>query len=389
MSFLKHTNNYTQTMAKTGERLSNSLAPTLTNMNSFGAYLEPLIQVFAPKWRHNTLNAEVLSINFESSNVYTITLKTCKKWPAFIAGQFINLTVEKNGSFYTRSFSISSSPSYFKNTGQIQLSIRTQDKGLITPWLANKLETGSTVYLSPALGDFTVNTNLNQKLFIAAGSGITPIKSILSEHKSALWFRHASLVFYVRSPEELIFANELKALEAYGLNVKIIFTQDQGRICADHLNQIVNEFSLKDISSLESYICGPAEMINASVSLLHDLNIPDEQIHFEYFGPAPLEHINMPKKDAYDDEIIQVDYLNSNKQVKLDAENLPKTLLDLAEQEGLNPTSGCRIGICHQCTCKKKQGRVFNTKTKQYSDTGEEEIQLCLSVPVGHVELEL
>jgi hypothetical protein len=61
----------------------------------------------------------------------------------------------------------------------------------------------------------------------------------------------------------------------------------------------------------------------------------------------------------------------------------------MAESEGLKPISGCRTGVCHQCICKKKQGRVFNIKTKKYSDSGSEEIQLCLSVPVGHVELEL
>jgi len=389
MSTLKRINNHPQTLAKTGERLSNLLAPALTNMNSFGAYLEPLIQVFAPEWRHNTLNAEVLSINFENNNIYTITLKTCKKWPTFIAGQFINLTLEKDGSFYTRSFSISSSPTYFKKTGQIQLTIRSQTKGLITPWIPKHLKLGNPVYISPALGDFTVNTNLKPKLFIAAGSGITPINSMLHEHKSALWFKHSCLLFYVRSSAELIFSKQLKELEAYGLYVKIIFTQDQGRICTEHLDQLINKLSLKDISNVDTYICGPTDMIDTSVTLLRELNTPDEQIFYEYFGPAPLNHSDMSDNDTFDDEIIQVDYLNSNKQVKLDTENLPKTLLDLAEEEGLNPTSGCRIGVCHQCICKKKQGRVYNTKTKQYSDTGEEEIQLCLSVPIGHVELEL
>ncbi|WP_156499396.1 2Fe-2S iron-sulfur cluster-binding protein, partial [Oleiphilus sp. HI0061] len=65
------------------------------------------------------------------------------------------------------------------------------------------------------------------------------------------------------------------------------------------------------------------------------------------------------------------------------------TLLEISENQGLKPVAGCRMGVCHQCICKKKTGRVFNTRTQQYSDTGEEEIQLCVSVPVGKVELEL
>ena len=75
--------------------------------------------------------------------------------------------------------------------------------------------------------------------------------------------------------------------------------------------------------------------------------------------------------------------------MKFTSGTVKKTLLELAEEEGLTPVSGCRQGICHQCICKKKQGRVYNTKTQEYSDSGPEEIQLCLSVPVGTVELEL
>ena len=65
------------------------------------------------------------------------------------------------------------------------------------------------------------------------------------------------------------------------------------------------------------------------------------------------------------------------------------SLLELAEQNGLKPLAGCRVGVCHQCKCTKKSGVVLNTLTGQYSDTGREDIQLCVSVPVNDVVLDV
>jgi ferredoxin len=71
------------------------------------------------------------------------------------------------------------------------------------------------------------------------------------------------------------------------------------------------------------------------------------------------------------------------------AKDKTSTLLEQAEGLGITPLSGCRIGVCHQCICKKKSGIVFNTRTQEYSDTGSEEIQLCISVAQGDVILDL
>ena len=71
------------------------------------------------------------------------------------------------------------------------------------------------------------------------------------------------------------------------------------------------------------------------------------------------------------------------------AVNTGTNLLEQAEAAGLTPESGCRMGICYSCTCKKTSGKVRDTRTGQISDAGEEDIQLCVSVPVGTVTLDL
>ncbi len=115
-------------------------------------------------------------------------------------------------------------------------------------------------------------------------------------------------------------------------------------------------------------------------TLLLKNQVPLSSIFFEYFGP--------PSSQAADKHAGTVTFLNENN-VLLTQECTNETLLDLAENAGLNPVTGCRIGICHQCICKKERGTVFNTLTKEYSDTGAEEVQLCISVAVGDVELNL
>jgi ferredoxin-NADP reductase len=243
------------------------------------------------------------------------------------------------------------------------------------------------------MGEFCLNSkhhksdnhqsDKHKKVFIAGGSGITPIRSMLNENRDATWLQDAHLFFYLRNKDEIFFRKDIERLEASGLNVHLMYSDDIGFFS---LEQLTTGLASKNLDDNDFYICGPGQMIELCSSSLADAGVSSSNIHFEYFGKAPVK----VELDAnQDNEFIQVDYLDSRKQVKFTSGTVTKTLLELAEEEGLRPVSGCRMGICHQCICKKKQGRVFNTKTQEYSDSGAEEIQLCISVPVGNVELEL
>tara|TARA_R110002072_G_scaffold90500_8_gene202511 strand:- start:16261 stop:17424 length:1164 start_codon:yes stop_codon:yes gene_type:complete len=363
------------------------LSRSLTNKESFAAYIESIIQLFKPEWRYQKLAAKVISSQRENTNIYTLTLKPDNKWPNFQPGQFILLSAEINGRMLTRTFSISSAPRDFQETGFIEVTIRAQDKGAMTPWLRDQLHPGDFVYLSEAMGDFCLSSEHHKKVFIAAGSGITPIRSMLNEHRNSAWLKDAHLFFYLRNHEDIFFIKDLNALQDKGLNLHMIFTKESGHFSIKQLEDKLNKQNPgHSIKNLDYYICGPGTMIDSCTSLIASAGVSRSNIHTEYFGKAPVK---LTPNTHDDSEFIQVDYLDSRKQVKFTSGIVKKTLLELAEEEGLKPVSGCRMGICHQCICKKKQGRVFNTKTQEYSDSGAENIQLCLSIPVGTVELEL
>lgn len=383
MSTYLETRNKADSFRSTVRSCTSLLARSLTNKESFAEYFESVIQLFKPEWRSQKIAAKVISIKNENSNIYTLTLKPDNKWSTFIPGQFVLLTTEINGRMLTRTFSISSAPRDFIATGFIEVSIRVQDQGSVTPWLRDNLKNGDYVYLSEAAGDFCLSSDHHKKVFIAGGSGITPIRSMLNEHRDSAWLSDAHLFFYLRNKDEAFFTNDLKRLQANGLNVHMMYSDEIGFFAID---QLTSGLGSNNLEGADFYICGPGKMIELCSSTISLAGARLDHIHFEYFGNAPVK----VKFDSnQDNEFVYVNYLDSRKQVKFTSSAVKKTLLELAEDEGLKPVSGCRQGICHQCICKKKQGRVYNTKTQEYSDSGPEEIQLCLSVPVGTVELEL
>ena len=225
------------------------------------------------------------------------------------------------------------------------------------------------------------NADADKKLFIAGGSGITPFRSMLQQQAlnplSVKTSQNIHLLYYSRNDQEIAFQQELISLqqEHPGISITFIDSSAEGFICAEHLLKYCT-----DVHQRTAYICGPSPMIQQARNVLAELGLSNDNVHFEYFGAAPIEIENNQQG---------VVHFETSKKLLLTEKNNTQTLLEHAEAQGLSPVSGCRIGVCHQCICKKKSGVVFNTRTNKYSDTGSEEIQLCISVAQGDVVLDL
>ena len=366
----------------------------LTQHSSFSGYLQPLIQMIVPQWATDAYRAQIVAIRDEMADMYTLVLKPKRglidsKWPTFQAGQFIELMVEKEGSRTLRCFSISSSPAYYKKTGLIELSIRIQQQGRITPWIREQLAPGGLVNISAAQGDFVLpatvpfSQNPEKYLFIAGGSGITPFRSMLQQQTLQQTLNKQAaeldihLLYYSRNQQNVVFQQELEQLQKDYPTITISFVdgEKEGFICSQHLQSYCPDYHQRT-----SYICGPSPMIQQARKVLAELDVASDKVHFEFFGAAPIEMKNNEHG---------VVYFQASEKTVVSEKDKTSTLLEQAEAQGLTPVSGCRIGVCHQCICKKKSGIVFNTRTQKYSDTGSEEIQLCISVAQGDVVLDL
>ncbi|MFC3679456.1 flavin reductase family protein [Bacterioplanoides pacificum] len=360
-------------------------AESLTQQPRFSDYLEPLVQLLTPNWSSVYSRADVLTLRHETDDVFTLVLRPDKSWAArgFRAGQHVELICEKDGVRAHRTFSISSSPYYLRQTGLFELTIRVQQQGAITPWLRQQFSQGGLVNISAPFGDFVLSPADNGRplLMIAGGSGITPFRSMLAEMQALAGQRQVHLLYYARDAQQWLFRQEFERLtqQLPQFSLTLMNDAEHGLLQAGHLQQLPLDLNEPQWQLM---ICGPTPMIQLARQLLRDAGVDDARVDYEYFGAAPIDQVAGLEGQQH------ISCVRSDTQLTSNAEQ-PQSLLDLAEQAGLKPLSGCRIGVCHQCICKKQSGVVYNTKTGQTSDSGPQEIQLCVSVPVTDVALDL
>jgi ferredoxin-NADP reductase len=328
---------------------------------SLVGYLEPIVQCFKPGWRSGYYRAKVLALKEIAHDVLAIELQTQATWPAYLAGQHIELTFEINGSLKTRIFTIASSPNQAMHEGVIRLVIKSQKNGAFTPFL-NDLCVNTWVNISKAKGEFTLPQE--PVTMFAAGSGITPFIAMLHQalHDGC---QPIHLVYYAKADQHLLVA-ELQSIAKRLPHFSFeLLTRSQNGSVGEHL------LRFEDTSFM---VCGPSDFYQEIAAFAKQRNI---SCYSEHFSLMPLQD------DAENAKMFNVNHNG----IKFNASN-QTPLLGQFQQQKINVSYGCGMGICHQCQCVKKKGIVKNIRTGQLSDYGEELIQLCVSQVMSDVELE-
>jgi len=213
---------------------------------------------------------------------------------------------------------------------------------------------------------FSLNRDARRMLFVSGGSGITPMMSMVRTLHAEGVRGDIAFVHYSRTPEEAAYVGELAAMP--GVRVLHGYTREgrgdlDGHVSAEHLAS-----AQPDPDAV--YVCGPPALADA-VLACH----PGAQT--ESFVPPDLSG-NQSSGGRV---------LFAQSGVAADDDGRP--LLEQAEAAGLNPQSGCRMGICHTCTCRKTRGAVRNLITGAVSTADDEDVQICVTAPLGDVELAL
>lgn len=360
------------------KKTSHWVQSALTHKNHWAEYWEPIIHWFKPNWQANNHRAQVISVRHEQDELFSLVLKPQRSWPGFKAGQHIDFIHEHNGRRFFRTFSLSQAPSHHTENGLIELTIRKHDKGRITPHLDQWLNVKDWVNISKARGHFTLPEQACPLLLVAGGSGITPFRSMLHEMAKSQSESKIDLMYYTRTASPPFAEEWIKLSQQLpGLTIHHFNTQRAQRISKEQIAQCCPE-----VTSRQAFLCGPAGMTAAAYQSLTDLGLDHSDIHQESFGHT-LKTPNTLNNET------KVHFAASDVVVNHSNQATPQSLLVTAEAAKLNPLSGCRMGVCHQCQCRKQQGVVFNTLTQQYSEAGSEDIQLCVSIPATDVTLEL
>ncbi len=336
------------------------------------------MELFDPTWSLNEVRAGVTAVRHSTEDSVTLTLRPNGNWQGFRAGQFVRLSVEIDGRRHTRCYSPANSA---HTQGEIELTAKAHAQGFVSKWLHANARPGMVVTLSQAGGIFALPAQRPERvLLISGGSGITPVMSMLRTLCDEGYHGRITFLHYANALKDQIYAEELAAIAARHPNVELIrayAAPDQagelhGRFCREHLQRAV-----PDYADAQTFLCGPPAMMKAVQKVWGEDGLSD-RLHLEHFSAAPIVVASGNAEG-------EVRFARSERL----AQNNGATLLDQAEAAGLKPESGCRMGICQACKCRKLAGVVRDTRSGALSGGGEEEIQICVSVPVGTVTLDL
>ncbi len=348
----------------------------LANQPSLTLYFLPLLQRLWPGFLPGLYRARLVSQQWQTSDMLLLTLKVSGRWPGFVPGQHIVLTLQHNGRYLSRPFSICSSFNLWQSRRQIQLCCKVSNTGEFTP-LLSQLNTTSVLNISQAQGDFHWRQPALPAVFIAAGSGITPIAAMLLSQRH--WLAPVSLYYRVRGKENAALLSELEQLAARQPLFSLQLSDSSTTPPATLQQQVVANAANKQF-----YLCGPAAFMAQTRAALVGSGVDAADIQQEQFGLA------MPAMtiDSADGQVVSGHFISAgiSKAVAL---NRQQSLLQNAEQHGLSPRFGCRVGVCFQCVCDKVSGQVRDIRNGALSGHGAEQIQLCVSQPVTELVIKL
>jgi len=357
---------FTQT-SKPGLRdrvLRSPLLSVLTGPHGVSGYTELVDEA----WTAREPRARVVQVRRTTLRSVTLTLEPNRRcaqlFADFRAGGFVTVSVEIDGRRYRRCYS----PANAEGAAQIELTIGRHDGGVVSTYLYDHARPGMVVGLEGLGGEFTLPAQAPDRiLFVSAGSGITPVMSMLRTLRERGHAGEIAFVHYARTAADACYAPELA--EMTGVKVLHGYTRSDageltGYVDAEHLDT-----AMPNPDAV--YVCGPAAVIDA-VRARHPQAFAET-----FVPPAPAE--------VSDDAAGQVAFTDSG--VTIDGDG--RSLLEQAEDAGLSPENGCRMGICHTCTRKKTSGAVKNLVTGAISSTPDEDVQICVSAPVGDVEIAL
>lgn len=312
---------------------------------------------------------------------------------AFTPGQHMPLRLQTSGAEASliRTYSVSSAPS----DGHIRISVKAQ--GPASHHLHNHVQVGDVLEVRPPMGSFTLTAEAERPVvLIAAGVGITPLLSMFRElaaqNVQQQRQRHVYLFQSARTLEDLPFQAELKALQqrdAEHLHIHRALSNPGSDAVAGRDFEITGRLDFAQVKArlplddYDFYLCGPGGFLQAMYDGLRGLNIVDERIHAEAFGPSTLqrlavEQLAAPVQLPAASAPVPVYFASSAKEARWAPGD--GSLLELAESRGLNPDFSCRGGSCGTCKTRLVSGNVhYPNPPAQLPENGS--VLICCAVP--------
>jgi stearoyl-CoA 9-desaturase NADPH oxidoreductase len=332
------------------------------------------LELINPLWSTRELRGRIERIEPETSEAATVTIRPGFEWTGHLPGQYLRIGIVVDGVHHWRAYSLTSDPE--RTDGCIAITPKLVEAGKVSPYFVRNARPGEIVRLGGVEGTFVLPEPPPEKpLFISAGSGITPIMSMLSSlvHRDAI--DDVVHIHSARSAETVIFADRLRAIEAShpGFDLRLRLTAEQGRLAPADLDRLCPDWRQR-----QAFISGPAAMLDALTRHWEAEGEPG-MLELERFQP-------LIGGEPGGGEGGPIRFSKSRVETGCDGST---PILAAGEEAGATLPFGCRMGICHTCVGELRSGKVRDLRTGDVHGSEGEMVRTCVNAPEGPIEIAL
>ncbi|EWC58692.1 Flavodoxin reductases (ferredoxin-NADPH reductases) family 1 [Actinokineospora spheciospongiae] len=327
-----------------------------------------------PRWSARETTGTVVRLRRRRGDAVTVVIQPDFAWPGHVPGQYLRIGLEIDGIRHWRAYTITSDPDH--PGGVVSITVKRTEGGRMSPVFAGQVQPGRRVFLGEVEGEFTLPEPLPGKvLFLSAGSGVTPIMSMVRELQRRDALDDVVHVHSARTENDMIFGTMLRrtAERAPGYRLVEVHTAEVPRFSPDDLDR-----HCPDWRERQAFLSGPRAMIDAVVARF-DAEGLAERLHVERFQPV----IGIGGGDGAGG---RVRFRVSDAEA---ACGTGVSILVGGERAGVKLPFGCRMGICRTCVGRLRDGAVRDLRTGAVETADGQMVRTCISAPEGDVEIDL
>ena len=348
-------------------------------LRAVSAFTSPLLpddylELINPLWSTRELRGRIERVEPETADAATVVIRPGYEWTGHRPGQYLRIGLDIDGRRHWRAYSLTSDPG--RPDGCISITVKNVDEGVVSPQLVRRGRPGSIVSLGGVEGDFVLPDPLPPRLlFISAGSGITPIMSMLRSLARDDALADVVHLHSARTAADVIFGEQLRALSDChaGFRLHEQLTRGMGRLAPGDLDELC-----PDWRDREAFLSGPAELLDA-MSGHWEREGDSRRLHMERFQPVIGGEVEEGEGGT-------IRFLASDSEAHSDGGT---PILVAGEDAGLDLPYGCREGICHTCVGELCSGRLRDLRTGKVHGQDGEMVRTCVNAPEGPVEIKL
>lgn len=329
-----------------------------------------------PLWSARELRGRIVEVRSETADSATLVIKPGWGFDfGYEPGQYIGIGLHIDGRWLWRSYSLTSTP--VVGDKLISITVKAMPEGLLSSHLVNGVPEGTVVRLAAPQGDFVLPDPPPAKiLFLTAGSGITPIMSMLRTLDRRAADRSVDIpdVVHIHSaptPDAVMFRDELEQYDRDhdGFHPHVRYTREQGKFALTSLDEVCPDWRER-----ATWACGPQKMLDDIEAFWRGAAL-EKNLHLERFAVSRADTSGSGGT---------VTFARSGKTVTVDGAT---TLLEAGEKVGALMPFGCRMGICQTCVVPLEKGHVVDLRSGKEHAEGER-VQTCISAAAGDCTLD-